>query len=506
MAGSDSRIRRVVIVGGGSAGWMTAAALASAFKGSLESIKLIESDEIGIVGVGEATIPPIKVFNARLGIDENEFLRETQGTIKLGIEFVDWTNLGHRYIHPFGKFGVEIDNVAFIQYWLRARALGDDTPIDQYCLSILAAREGKFMRPGMLPPGWIQGCLDYAVHFDASLYARYLRRYAEKRGVERIEGKIVDVKLRGTDGFVESVKLEGERVVAGELFIDCSGFRGLLIEQALQSGYEDWSRWLPCDRAVALPCASAGDPTPYTRATARKAGWQWRIPLQHRIGNGHVYCSEYMSDDEATATLIANVDGAVLAEPRLLRFKGGHRKKFWNKNVVALGLAGGFMEPLESTSIHLIQAGISKLLAFFPHAGFDARLVKEYNEQSRISFERIRDFLVAHYYFTTRDDTPFWNYCRNMSIPDTLREKVELFRSRGLVFRVQDELFLDPSWIAVLMGQGVMPETHDPLADAMDEAFLRQSLAKLRGYIRQAADAMPSHREFLARNCPAAPV
>ncbi len=502
---SDRRIRRVVIVGGGSAGWMTAAALAQAFRGTLESIQLIESEEIGIVGVGEATIPPIKVFNARLGLDENEFLRTTQGTIKLGIEFVNWKHTGHRYIHPFGRFGVEIDNVGFIQYWLKAHRLGQTPYIDDYCLSLTAARLERFARPTSAPPGSVLASMDYAVHFDASLYARYLRAHAERRGVQRIEGKIVDVRLRGTDGFIESVVLEGDRAVAGDLFIDCSGFRGLLIEGALRSGYVDWSHWLPCDRAVAMPCASAGPPTPYTRSTAHAAGWQWRIPLQHRIGNGYVYCSRYISDDEAANTLRGNLDGVALGEPRFLKFVAGHRRQFWSRNCVALGLAAGFLEPLESTSIHLVQAGISKLLAFFPDKEFNPLLAQEYNTQSRVSWERIRDFIVAHYFLTERDDTPFWNYARTMAIPDTLRKKLDLFAARGLVFREDDELFLEPSWIAVLMGQGMTPRAYDPLVDGMDTRYLVESLERMRGLVRQCAESLPTHERFLAENCAAPP-
>jgi len=497
---TDQRIRRVVIVGGGTAGWMTAAAMAQSFKGSLESIELIESEEIGTVGVGEATIPPIRRFNARLGIDENEFIRHTQGSFKLGIEFVDWRRQGDAYIHPFGRYGADLDNVSFMDFWMRLRQAGDTAPLDDYCLATTAARLGRFSRPPA-QAGAAFSTLGYAFHFDAGLYARFLRAYSEKRGVTRIEGRVVEVSLRGEDGFIEAVTLQRGDRVAGDLFIDCSGFRGLLIEEALHTGYVDWSRWLPCNRAFAVPSANVGDPPPFTRSTARAAGWQWRIPLQHRVGNGYVYSSEFLSDDEAARTLLANLEGAALADPRPLKFTAGMRSRFWNRNCVALGLAGGFLEPLESTSIHLIQAGIAKLLALFPDKNFDPLLSDEFNRQSTLQYEWIRDFLIAHYNLTERDDSPFWNYCRTMSIPDTLRCKLDLFSRRGLVFRMDDELFLEPSWIAVLMGQGLLPKSYDPLADAIDAATLEGAMRNMRETVRRTALALPTHAEFIARHC-----
>jgi tryptophan halogenase len=497
---TGQRIRRVVIVGGGTAGWMAAAALAQSFKGSLEAIELIESEAIGTVGVGEATIPPIRRFNARLGIDEDEFIRRTQGSFKLGIEFVDWWRSGHAYIHPFGRYGADIDNVSFVHYWMRQRQTENTAPIDDYCLPITAARAGRFSRPPAQADGAFS-TLGYAFHFDAGLYARFLREYAEKRGVRRLEGRIVDVRLRGEDGFIESVVMESGQVVAGDLFIDCSGFRGLLIEEALRTGYVDWSHWLPCNRAFAMPSANAGDPPPFTRSTARPAGWQWRIPLQHRVGNGYVYCSEFVSDDVAAHSLRTNLEGAALADPRPLKFTAGMRRKFWNRNCVALGLAGGFLEPLESTSIHLIQSGIAKLLTMFPDRGVDPLLADEFNRQSTLQYEWIRDFLVAHYHLTERDDSPFWNYCRTMSIPDTLRQKLELFRHRSLVFRMDDELFLEPSWLAVLMGQGVVPASYDPLADAIDPAVLERIMSGMRESIRRTTASLPTHLEFIRKHC-----
>ena len=500
---NEQRIRRVVIVGGGTAGWMTAAALAQQFKGSMESIELIESEEIGTVGVGEATIPPIRRFNARLGIDENEFMRQTQGTFKLGIEFVDWRRPGEAYIHPFGRYGADLDNVSFINYWMRLRQAGDAAPLDDYCLAIAAARLGKFARAPSQDEGAFS-TLGYAFHFDAGLYARFLRTFAEKRGVNRVEGRVVEVCLRGTDGFIEAVVMQGGRRVEGDLFIDCSGFRGLLIEEALHTGYVDWSHWLPCNRALAMPSATVGDPPPFTRATARAAGWQWRIPLQHRVGNGYVYCSDFVSDDEAARTLSTTLEGPALADPRPLKFTAGMRRRAWNRNCVALGLASGFLEPLESTSIHLIQAGISKLLTLFPDKTFDPVLSDEYNRQSTVQMEWIRDFIIAHYSLTERNDSPFWNYCRTMPTPDTLRAKIELFSRRALVFREDDELFLEPSWIAVLMGQGLIPKSYDPLADAIDVATLDRVMANMRATVKRAAESLPTHAEFIARHCRAA--
>jgi tryptophan halogenase len=494
-------IRRVVIVGGGTAGWMAAAAMARLRRNQVTAIILIESDAIGTIGVGEATIPPIRNFNDLLGIDEADFLAATGGTFKYGIEFVDWSRLGVRYFHPFGEFGADMEGISFHQLWLKHRSHAGD--FEDFNLAAVASRLGRFERPSGDPRS-ILSTLNHAYHFDAGLYAAYLRRYAESRGVERREGRVVDVALRGEDGFIEGVTLAGGERIEGDLFVDCSGFRGLLIGEALGSVYEDWTEWLPCDRAVAVPSATTPrDPLPYTRATARAAGWQWRIPLQHRNGNGYVYSSRDVSDDEAAATVLANLDGEALDEPRFLRFTPGRRRDVWKKNCVALGLASGFMEPLESTSIHLVQAGISKLFALFPDRGFDPVLAEEYNRLTALQTEQIRDFLVLHYVATERDDSPFWRRCRERPLPEGLARKLALFRAQGRLFRYEDELFSRASWLAVLLGQGILPRTYDPLADTLPDEEVRGTLARMRAFIARTAEKMPRHGDFVRRHCPA---
>ncbi|GGE81490.1 MULTISPECIES: tryptophan halogenase family protein [Sphingomonas] len=494
-------VRSVVIVGGGTAGWMTAAALARLVPTGT-AVTLVESDAIGTVGVGEATIPPIRAFNAMLGIDEAEFLAATAGSFKLGIEFVDWAALGERYLHPFGGFGFDIEGVRFHQYWRRRRAAGVDEDIGDYALCAVAARAGRFAPPSA-DPASILSQMNHAYHFDAGLYAQFLRARAERGGVRRIEGEIVEVTLDGETGHVRHVALAGDRIVAGDLFIDCSGFRGLLIEEALGAGYEDWTRWLPCDRAVAMPSARTDRAiAPFTRSTARPAGWQWRIPLQHRTGNGYVYSSAYVSDDEAAATLVANVDGRPLADPRVLRFTAGRRRRQWIGNVVALGLASGFAEPLESTSLHMVQTGISKLLALFPDQGFSPVEIATYNRLAEVQFDQVRDFLVLHYHATRRTDSPFWRDAQTRAIPDALAEKIALWRRRGRLFRWEDDLFAEPSWVAVLLGQGIVPEGWDRLADGVPTREIDARFDRLRTMFADAAARMPRHEDYLANTCP----
>lgn len=496
----DRRLRRIVIVGGGSAGWMTAAALAHATRQGC-SIYLIESEEIGIVGVGEATIPPIKFFNRMLGIDEREFMRACKGTYKLGIEFVDWTRPGQRYFHPFGQFGADFDSVPLHQWWLRERERGALARFQDHSMAWVMASHGKFSHP-IADRQRVQSTFDYAYHLDAGLYGRFLRRYAEARSVERIEGKVVDVHLRAVDGFIEAVQLQDGRRIEGDFFVDCSGFRGLLIEEALHSGYESWQEWLPCDRAVAVGCTHAeANWTPYTRATAHAAGWQWRIPLQHRMGNGYVYCSRFVSDDEAAATLLANLDGEALGEPRFLRFTAGRRRQFWQRNCVAIGLAGGFMEPLESTSLHLIQSAIHRLLALFPERDCDPLLATEFNRATHREYERIRDFLILHYKATLRNDADLWRYTRAMPIPDSLQYKLDHFRHGARIVTDPLELFQNPNWLAVLIGQEVWPERLDPLLAMHNDVNAAGRLAGLRRVMQEAAAAMPTHRDFVERHC-----
>lgn len=497
----ENRIRKVVIVGGGTAGWMTAAALAKIMGGLPDlEITLVESDEIGTVGVGEATIPQSSLFNSLLGIDEHDFVRRTHGTYKLGIEFVDWTHIGHRYVHPFGSYGLDMLGIEFHHHWLKGRALGDRSELDDYSLSVVAGLHGRFTHPRQDQPNSPIGKISYAFQFDAGLYARYLRGMAEAGGVKRFEGKVVDVRQDGESGFVRSILLQSGREIEGDLFVDCSGFRGLLIEQVMKAGFEDWSKWLPCDRAFAVPCESSGDQQPLTRSTARCAGWQWRIPLQHRTGNGYVYSSAHISDDEAAATLLGNLDGAPLADPKPLRFTAGHRRKAWVKNVVALGLAGGFLEPLESTSIHLIQTGIAKLMTLFPTRRFDQAEIDRFNALTVKEYIDIRDFLVLHYKATTRDDSDFWNYCRTLEPPEGLASKLRMFRSNGRVFREDTELFTETSWLSVMVGQGIQAGGYHPAADLLPAEETLKRLAHIREVVARTAERLPRQKQFLAQH------
>jgi tryptophan halogenase len=501
---SYAPLQRIVVVGGGTAGWMAAAAFSKLLHGRYD-IHLVESDEISTVGVGEATIPALKHFNTALGIDEDEFLRVTMGSFKLGIEFVDWHRPGHSYIHSFGSVGQDLGLVPFHHYWHRQFMAGKASELGAYSIDTMAAREHKFTRP-VQAPNTPLSAIAYAFHFDAGLYAQYLRRYAQARGVRRTEGRIVSVEQRAADGYIDAVVLASGQRISGDLFMDCSGFQALLIEQTLHTGFDDWSHWLPCDRALAVPCESAGALTPFTRSTAHAAGWQWRIPLQHRTGNGHVFSSRHMSEDEAAAILMARLDGPALAEPRLLKFKTGRRRQIWNKNVVAVGLAGGFLEPLESTSIYLIQTAIARLLNFFPGAEWSDADRDEYNRQAGLEFESIRDFLILHYKATARDDSAFWRDCREMPVPPSLAHRIELFRANGRLVRIQEDLFAEASWLQVLVGQGILPGGHHALAHLLDESDCQAFLDKIRDSVRDAVRGMPTHAEYLARHCAASPL
>ena len=499
MRGPPEPLQRIVIVGGGTAGWMAAAAISRKFEDSPLEIHVVESSEIGIVGVGEATIPPILQMNRLLGIDEDEFVRKTRATFKLAIEFEGWMGPGTRYSHPFGQFGLPIWPIPTPHYWRRLSREQSERSgsLWDYSLPAQAALAGRFQR--RLPDPKMRGNIAYAFHFDAGLYAAFLRQRSEAQGVIRHDRKIAAHRL-SDGGHVEAVLFDDGDSLEGDFFIDCSGFRGLLIEEALGTGYDDWTHWLPCDRAVAMPSDFMPELPPFTRSTARSAGWQWRIPLQHRTGNGLVYSSAYMSDDEAASKLAANLPTPAAGDPRPLKFTTGRRKLTWNRNVLSLGLASGFLEPLESTSIHLIQSGIEKLLLLFPDRGFRQADIDLYNRIMALEFEQVRDLIIFHYYANGRTDTDFWRACREIDIPDTLKERIELFRGYGRIFRRDDELFSTVSWTAVFEGQGVQPEACDPLTYAVPIERIDSALTEMRELVRGGVAAMPSHGDFLSRS------
>ena len=487
-------IKRIVIAGGGTAGWMVAAALSKTL-GKVLDIKLIESDEISTVGVGEATIPTLVTFHRLLEINEREFMAATQATFKLGISFENWRNVGEDYIHSFGITGKDHWTAGFQHFWLKGRERNLASDYGDYCLELKAALQNKFAH---LP----NGGMNYAFHMDASLYAKYLRGFSEKFGVQRIEGKIVEVKSDTQPGHISALRLDSGVDIDGDLFIDCTGFRGLLIGQTLGVEYQDWSQWLYCDSAVAVQTESVGDAVPYTRSIARDAGWQWRIPLQHRVGNGIVFSSRHTDDAHATQTLRDNIQGAMLTDPRVIKFRPGQRSSTWSGNCVAIGLASGFLEPIESTSIHLIQRGILRLLQMFPANGISQSDIDEYNQQTRSEIEHIRDFIILHYHVTNRQDTAFWRACRDMEIPESLRHRIELFRETGRVFRVPNELFAENSWIQVMLGQGIMPHQRHPVADLMGDAELAQFLDGIRTTVDKTLGQLPSHQVYVERYCP----
>ncbi|MBI1402632.1 MAG: tryptophan halogenase [Porphyrobacter sp.] len=504
---AEAGLRKLVIVGGGTAGWITAAAFARLLGHSLE-IELVESEAIGTVGVGEATIPQIIRLNAILGIDENAFLKATSGTFKLGIEFADWGRIGSRYLHTFGDTGMNLGNVAFHHYWRRS-TFGEAAPDPQglwhWSLHQRAAEEARFGKLDRVGNTAMTG-LAYAYHFDAGRYARFLRAYAEARGVTRTEGIVESVARDGESGDITTIALAGGREVAGDFFIDCTGFRALLLGEALGTGYEDWSKWLPCDRALAVPSERLPVLVPYTRATAKSAGWQWRIPLQHRTGNGHVYSSGFTSDEAAADTLLEGLDTKALGDPRPIRFTTGRRAAFWAHNCVGIGLSSGFLEPLESTSIHLIQSHVSRLIQLFPQGGDAAAMRGEYNRRCAAEFAQIRDFLILHYHRTDREDSAFWRYCKHMEVPDSLTHKLELFAAAGRVGRDVDDLFRDASWVQVMLGQGIVPAGYDRMADQIGEDQLAAFLADLRRVIERSVAGLPRHEEYIARHCAAEPL
>lgn len=497
-------VSKIVIVGGGTAGWMAAAPLAQRL-GKACSIDLIESSEIGTIGVGEATLPTIRYYNQSLGVNGADFVRKTQASFKLGIEFKDWGHVGNRFFHGFGDFGPSIENRAPYMHWLRLKRTHPDFPsYEDWSAATVLARANRFTPPSGDRPA-AGNAYSFGYHFDASLYAAYLRDYAVARGVNRIEARIVDVELRAEDGFITAVRLEDGRRIEGDLFIDCSGFRALLIEGAMKAGFVDWSDQLLCDSALAVPSARTEPLTPYTTSTARTAGWTWRIPLQHRTGNGHVYSSQFMSDDEAGRVLMDGLDGEVLDTPRQLRFKTGHRRKAWIKNCVALGLAGGFIEPLESTAIRLIESGVGGLIQFFPDTDFRPELADEFNRITSSQYESIRDFVVMHYKLTDRDDSPFWRTCRELKISERLRHQIETFRHTGRIVVYDPDGFTEPSWLSLFFGLGLIPEKHDPFVDLIDERQLREHFGRIRQLIQQMAAGMPLHADYIARHCAAEP-
>lgn len=484
---------KVVIAGGGTAGWIAAAALSNQM-GELLDITLVESQDIGTIGVGEATIPPMRTFHRLVGINEQEFMRATNATFKLGIQFENWKQVGEKYFHSFGVTGKQTLITDFIHFWLRGRELGIAEEFGDYCLEFKAALKDRFAINE-------HNKINYAFHLDAGRYAKFLRERAELRGVKRVEGKIAEVQQNPDSGFITSLKMESGQEIPGDLFIDCTGMRGLLIEQTLQTGFEEWGHWLPCDSAIALQTESTAPAVPYTKSIAHHAGWRWQIPLQHRVGNGIVFSSQHLSKDEALNMLLSSVDGKVLTEPNVIKFKTGRRKKSWNKNCIAMGLASGFLEPLESTSIHMIMTAVTRLLQLFPQGEIKQSTIDEYNIQSESEFVRIRDFIILHYKATERDDSPFWRYCKNMDVPDDLRHRMAIFKESGKSFQVEGELFRLDSWTQVMLGQGIMPSSYHPIVELMSERELQHFLNSIATEVNNNIAVMPTHQNFVNAYC-----
>lgn len=489
----EYRKRRIVVAGGGTAGWMAAAALARTMGDSIE-LTLVESDAIGTIGVGESTIPPLVVYNRLLGLDESEFMRETQATFKLGIQFENWKDQGQSYFHSFGLTGRDHWTAGFQHFWMHGLTKGHEHSFDDYCLELKAARAGRFAH---LP----DNRMNYAYHLDSTRYAAFLRKLAEADGARRIEGKIAQVQLHPQTGNIEALQLDSGLRIEGDLFLDCTGFRALLIEGALHVGFDDWTHYLPCDSAIAVQTASVAPPVPYTRAIAHDAGWQWRIPLQHRQGNGIVFCSRYLDRDTALDRLFSTIEGERLTEPNVIRFTTGARRKQWHRNCIAVGLSGGFLEPLEATSIHLIQRAILRLIRMLPMGDVSERDVAEFNEQQHTDMLQVRDFLILHYKATERRDSPFWRQCADMEIPDSLTQKMELFRETGRVFRKNEELFAENSWVQVMMGQGIMPQAYHPIVTKLSDQELDHLLSGLRDSIDKTVASLPEHHAYVGRYC-----
>jgi tryptophan halogenase len=489
----SERRRRIVVAGGGTAGWMAAAAISRTL-GKVVDVTLVESDAIGTIGVGESTIPPLVTYNRLLGINEAEFMRATNATFKLGIMFDDWKDVGESYFHSFGLTGKDHWSAGFQHFWLHGLTKGHDQSYDDYCLELVAAREGKFAH---LP----DDRMNYAYQLDSTLYAKFLRKMAEADGTKRVEGKIANVEVDGESGNIATLVLESGTRIDGDLFLDCTGFRALLIGQTLGVGHEDWTHWLPCDSAIALQTESVGPAVPFTRAMAHDSGWQWRIPLQHRVGNGIVYCSHYLDKDAALDRLLGNIEGKVLTDPNVLRFGAGARLKQWHRNCIAVGLSGGFMEPLESTSIHLIQRAVLRIIRMLPAGEISERDVAEFNDQQMQDMLQIRDFLILHYKATNRRDSEFWRYCASMPIPELLEQKIELFRQTGRVFRKNEELFVENSWVQVMMGQGITPQSYHPIAEKLSDEELARLLGTIRDMVAGTVKSLPEHAAYVSQYC-----
>ncbi len=487
------KIKHVVVAGGGTAGWMAAAAVAKLL-GKTVKVSLVESEEIGTVGVGEATIPTLLTLHELLKIKEQDFISAVGGTFKLGISFENWRDVGEDYIHSFGYTGKDCWAAGFQHFWLKGKELGISKEFGEYCNEWAAAKQNRF---AVLP----NQNLNYAYHFDSSRYSKFLRKIAEEHGAVRIEGKIEAVQQHEETGFITGLRLENGQQIDGDFFVDCTGFRGLLIEQTLHAGYDDWQHWLPCDRALAVQTENVQPPIPYTRSIAHEAGWQWRIPLQHRTGNGLVYCSKFWSQDEAEAKLRGNLEGEMVTEPRPIKFQTGTRRRHWVKNCVAVGLSSGFMEPLESTSIHLIQRSIVRFMQMFPSDGVRQPDIDEFNSQMKFEIENIRDFIILHYHVTNRTDTPFWRHCRTMEIPESLQHRIDLFKETGRVFKVPTELFGENSWTQVMLGQGLSPEQYHPIVNMMDEQELRDFLGGIHGSVERLVSQLPEHQRFIDHYC-----